>query len=245
MKAVILSGGKGTRLMPLTANTPKPMLTIGDKPHLEHIIRLLQKYEITDIIFSTGYLHESIEKYFGNGNNFGVNITYREDGDMPLGTAGAIKNCEDLLDDGKDFIVFNGDILTDINLADMIKTHQENACSQKSITIALASVEDPSNFGVAFRVKNKITDFYEKPTSLVYGTLINAGVYMMNKDVLEDIPKNEFCMIEKDIFPKYAQNLDLYCYLEDGMYWIDIGTHERYRQANEDYSRSKDLFFKK
>jgi NDP-sugar pyrophosphorylase family protein len=234
MKAIILSGGKGTRLRPLTDNTPKPMLPIGGVPHLEHIVDLLKECGFNEIIFSTGYLHSQIQEHFGDGSAYGVKMYYKEDGDTPLGTAGAIKNCEDLLDDNP-FVVFNGDILTNINLDWMYFIH----CIEDDInhiSIALTPVDNPSSFGVAVTKCDKITRFVEKPTTLDYGNLINAGIYIMNKEVLKDIPKDEYVMVETDVFPQYAEKGKLYAYPTD-CYWIDIGTHERYNQANEDIAK--------
>lgn len=233
MQAIILSGGKGTRLKPLTDNTPKPMLEIGGKPHLEHIISLLRKYGVADIIFSTGYLHEKISDYFGDGSKFGVKIQYREDGDIPLGTGGAIKNCEDLITSDS-FIVFNGDILTDIDLIRFMSSHLFNSASNNKITIALNPVDDPSSFGVAvLDYYNRILDFIEKPKDLSYGNLINSGVYMFDKCVLDVIPKNTYYMVETELFPIYAENKSMFGHVIDA-YWIDIGTHERFTKANKD-----------
>lgn len=239
MKAIILSGGKGTRLKPLTDHTPKPMLPIGGKPHLEHIVELLKECGVDHIIFSTGYLHEQIVEHFGDGSSYDIKIDYREDGNKALGTAGAIKNCEDLLDD-KAFIVFNGDILTNLNVDWMYFLH----CIESTInhlTIALTPVDNPSAFGVAVTECNKIVEFVEKPTTLDYGNLINSGIYIMSKEVLSDIPKDEFVMVETDVFPKYAEQGRLYAYRGDyidNYHWFDIGTHERYNEANE-YANKK------
>lgn len=240
MKAIILSGGKGTRLKPLTDNTPKPMLPIGGTPHLEHIVKLLKICGVDHIIFSTGYLHEQIVEHFGDGSAYDVRIDYKEDGDKPLGTAGAIKNCEDLLDD-LPFIVFNGDILTNLNVDWMYFLHCIES-STNHATVALTPVDNPSQFGVAVTEDNKIIKFVEKPTTLDYGNLINSGIYIMNKSVFADIPKDEYVMVETDIFPKYAEQGMLFAYIGDyidGYYWLDIGTHERYKQANEDFKKNK------
>lgn len=233
MKAIILSGGKGTRLMPLTKNIPKPMLPIDGVPHLLYTVNLLKHSGIVDIIFSTGYLHEEIVNYFGDGSRFGVSITYKEDGDKPLGTAGALKNCEDLLVDYENFIVINGDILTNIDIHEML-FHEFLLCKDNSIMIALAEVSNPEQFGVAITDGHKISGFVEKPKDSSLGNKINAGVYIMDKHVLESIPKDEFCMLETDVFPRYADSGDLYWFQDKSMYWIDIGTHERYNIANDD-----------
>jgi mannose-1-phosphate guanylyltransferase len=235
MKAIILSGGKGTRLKPLTDNIPKPMLPIGGKPHLEHIVELLKEHGVEHIIFSTGYLHEQIVEHFGDGSKYGIKIDYKVDGDKPLGTAGAIKNCEDFFEPLESFIVFNGDILTDIDLSMMVFQHLVNF---QPLTIALVPVEEPSQFGVAVTEGDMVTKFIEKPPTFDYGNLINAGVYIMDKEVLEHIPKNEYIMVETDVFPHYADEGRLLYYKQDGMYWIDIGTHDRYDQANKDFKKN-------
>lgn len=242
LHAVILSGGKGTRLGELTVPTPKPMLNIGGRPHLEHIIVLLKEFGVEHVIFSTGYLHESIENHFGDGSNFGIKFTYRVDGDKPLGTAGALKNCEDILlsSSEPDFLVFNGDILTDICYTNMVGEHRLSTEGKDGITIALTSVSNPSQFGIA-RIDNKkrIVEFIEKPNTMEHGNLANAGIYMMHKAVLNKIPKGEFCMLETDIFPQYSKELKLYGHHESDMYWVDIGTPERYDIANNDYAIGK------
>lgn len=241
MKAVILSGGKGTRLRPLTDVIPKPMLPIGGKPHLEHIVELLKDNGVDHIIFSTGYLHEQVVEHFGDGSKYGIKFDYKEDGDIPLGTAGAIKNCENLLDlePHESFIVFNGDILTDLDVFFMYFGHMIDSKPNR-ITIALTPVENPSQFGVAVLDGRNIIEFVEKPDNPDYGNLINSGVYILDKEVLDFIPKNKFCMIETEVFPFYAKYGNLYTYTEQ-MYWLDIGTHERYQQANEDIKKLKKI----
>lgn len=234
-QAIILSGGKGTRLRPLTDNTPKPMLEIGGKPHLEHIVTSLKNHGITDIIFSTGYLHKKIVEHFGDGSKFGVAIQYREDGEIPLGTGGAIRNCEDLIT-SYSFLVINGDILTDMDYIPMIKQHMLGPMSNDRITIALTPVEDPSSYGVAVveKAHGRISHFVEKPSTLEFGNLINTGIYVMDKSVLNVIPKEKFVMLEDDVFPLYANLGNLFGHTYNDIYWIDIGTHVRYNKANED-----------
>jgi mannose-1-phosphate guanylyltransferase/phosphomannomutase len=230
MQAIILSGGKGTRLYPLTKNCPKPMLRIGNKPHLQYQIELLKQHGITDIIFSTGYLHEQIEEYFESGLKFGVNIQYKEDGAKPLGTGGAIANCVDLIE-SENVLVLNGDILTNINLSNMIELHTRTLVP---MTMALTPVINPEQFGVAKVNRGKIIDFIEKPEDgRVCGNLINAGIYIINRDVIQYSIPNEFCMIEKDVFPKFANASLLNAYIAE-FYWIDIGTHDRFEKVQKD-----------
>jgi NDP-sugar pyrophosphorylase family protein len=208
------------------------MLPINGVPHLEYQIRLLREHGITDIIFSTGYLHKQIEDYFGDGSKFGVRIQYKEDGEVQLGTAGAIRNCADLIED-EDILVLNGDILTNINLTDMKQQFQSNL--QLPMMIALTPVEDPTQFGVAIvsaHKQRKVTKFVEKPVDNSYGNLINAGIYMMHTGIVNNFIEDGFSMIEQTLFPQFAKANMLGAYTSDFV-WIDIGTHERYAQAQE------------
>lgn len=234
MQAIILSGGKGTRLRPLTYHTPKPMLDVAGRPHLEHQVALLREHGITNIIFSTGYLHEEIVNHFGDGTKFGVKIQYRQDGNKELGTAGAIKNCEDLIESDT-LIILNGDILTNINLSQLIEEHQSRKMCP--ITIALTKVSDPSRYGVALIKNDLIERFIEKPDTFI-SNLINSGMYVINREVLNFIAKDEFCMLEKDVFPQYAKSKLIAPYVSD-YYWIDIGTVQTYLQVHEDIYRGK------
>jgi NDP-sugar pyrophosphorylase family protein len=231
MQAIILSGGLGTRLHPLTLNTPKPMLPINGVPHLEYQIRLLREHGITDIIFSTGYLHKQIEDYFGDGSKFGVRIQYKEDGEVQLGTAGAVKNCEDLIT-SESFIILNGDILTNISLESLMRVHTN---FKQPITLTMLQVIDATGFGLLDYDKRngRIKAFIEKPDKPCSGA-INAGIYMMNTDVLHSIPEG-FSMLENTVFPRFAQAnmLQGFMCVDDYAVWIDIGTHERYAQAQE------------
>lgn len=229
MQAIILSGGKGTRLHPLTLDTPKPMLPINDVPHLEYQIELLKKHGIVDIVFSTGYLHQCIEEYFGNGEDFGVNITYRVDGEIPLGTAGAIVNCLDVIYD--DFIVMNGDILTDINLSELIKFHQER---DRPISMAIIDSDEPESYGVVSYEGEVVNGFIEKSqVNISIDNRVNAGIYLFGKDLLSKMPKGKYMMLETDIFPEYATNglINAYICSKSKVNWLDIGTHVRYKAA--------------
>jgi mannose-1-phosphate guanylyltransferase/phosphomannomutase len=230
MIAVILSGGLGTRLHPLTLTTPKPMLPIDNIPHLEYQIRLLKQHGFSDIIFSTGYLHNDIVDYFGNGSRHGVIIRYKQDGVEPLGTAGALKNTLPLIDEDT-VLVLNGDILTNIDLTEMKKQFLKAPLSP--VMMALTPVDNPTQYGVAELNGNKITSFIEKPSDDSFGNLINAGIYMMYRPVIEHYIPDGFSMIEKTVFPEFAKSNMLGAFVDD-YYWLDIGTHERYAQAQED-----------
>ncbi|WP_336784037.1 nucleotidyltransferase family protein [Paenibacillus illinoisensis] len=234
MQAIILSGGKGTRLHPLTLDTPKPMLPINGVPHLEYQIRLLKKHGITDIIFSTGYLHEKIEEYFGNGENFGVRIQYKEDGVIPLGTAGALRNCLDI-SDSEELLVMNGDVLTDMDLSSLISTHMKY---KMPITMSLVEVDDPTGFGIVqySATSGRVTGFIEKPSDdSSYGNTINAGIYCINRNLLYSIEDKTYIMLEHDIFPRYAQAGMIHAHIcsHSRTNWLDIGTHVRFMQAQK------------
>lgn len=161
---------------------------------------------------------------------FGVKLQYQQDGDEPLGTGGAIKNCEKLIL-SDDVLVFNGDILTNIDITAMMEEHNR---SLNPATIALVPVEDPSQFGVAVMTgNNKIVRFIEKPKDFEGDAWINAGIYIFKKEVITDLMASGFSMVEKDLFPMLASARLLGGYKTDN-YWLDIGTHERYEQAQED-----------
>ncbi|MNS70281.1 D-glycero-alpha-D-manno-heptose 1-phosphate guanylyltransferase [compost metagenome] len=243
MQAIILCGGIGSRLDPLTQFIPKPMVPLNQKPHLEYQISLLKENGITNIILSTGYLHKEIEEYFGDGSRFGVQISYCEDGEVLLGTAGALKNCEPFVNT-ESIVVINGDILTDICIKNIMGTHTN---SNQPITMTLIDVENAMDFGqVDFDIQERAIKFKEKGEDLEKNTLkhfINAGIYVINKEVLETIEKGKFSMLEKDVFPLFVDSRKVQCHLcySKENYWLDIGTWERYLKAKED--TEKQTFF--
>jgi mannose-1-phosphate guanylyltransferase len=227
-KALILAGGMGERLKPITNEIPKPMLPLHDKPILEHGLDLFKKYGIKDIILCVGYKADKIKEYFGNGKKFGVNITYVEE-EKPLGTAGPIKLAREQINGT--FITCNADELKNIDLMDMYLFHKEN---KAVVTIALTTVEDPSAYGVAKLQGNKILEFIEKPKKEeAPSNLINAGLYIMEPEVINYIPDGK-SMSEKDIFPKLAKEGKLYGYIFSGQ-WYDTGTLERYEKAQKEW----------
>lgn len=216
-KAVILAGGKGTRMLPLTKRKPKPLFEIQGKSFLEYNLNLLERFGIRDVIISVGYLKEQIKERFGNGEEYGVKITYvEENSENPLGTAGPLKKAREHLRDGS-FLVLNADELKDINLELFFKEHVKN---QALATIALTTVKNPSLFGVAMLDGSRIVRFIEKPAP---GTepsrLINAGVYLFEPQVLEMIPDG-FAMLETDLFPKLARSGQLYGYPFAGQWFV-------------------------
>lgn len=230
-KAVILAGGLGTRLRPITNEIPKQLMPIHGKTIMEHVLDLFKKYGIKDIIMCIGYKGEKIKEYFGDGKKFNVNITYVEE-KTPMGTAGPIRLAKDLLKDT--FIVCNADELKDIDLFDMYLNHKESGAVA---TIALTTVEDPSAYGVARLQGNKILEFVEKPKKEnAPSNLINSGLYIFEPEVIDYIPKGR-SMSEKDVFPNLAKDGKLYGFPFSGQ-WFDTGTMKRYERAMKEW---KDL----
>ncbi len=223
-KAVLLVGGRGTRLRPLTDKIPKALLEVQGKVITAHIFDLLKKYGIRDVVLCVGYLKDKIKDYFGDGSKFGMNITYVEENE-PLGTAGPLKLAKKYLRES--FIVSNGDELKDINIPRMFRLHKrKNALA----TIALTTVDDPSHYGVARLDGSRIIEFVEKPINPP-SNLINAGFYIMEPEIIDMIP-NGFAMLEKDVFPKLAKLGRLRGFPFAGQ-WFDIGNIERYKIAEK------------
>jgi mannose-1-phosphate guanylyltransferase len=236
MKAIILVGGQGTRLRPLTTNTPKAMVPIANKPFMEHVFRHLKQYGIKDIVLAIGHLAQPIKDYFGDGSTFGINLSYSLE-DTPLNTAGAVKNAQKYLDN-ESFMVLNGDIFTDLDLTDMIKHHRRN---KATITIALTPVADPCSYGlVETGDKGEITRFLEKPSpDQITTNLINAGTYVLEAEVLEHIPADTNFSFEYQVFPPLLEKgASLYAYPSES-YWIDIGKPHSYRNLNFDLLEGK------
>lgn len=231
MKAVIMSGGKGTRLYPLTKDMPKPMVRIIDKPVLEHIILLLKKHNINEIAVTLGYMAESIIAYFGDGSNLGVKITYYVE-DSPLGTAGSVKRTLNFVDD--DFVVISGDSYCDIDITRAIRFHK----AKKSLfTLIAQPKENPVGLGVLdIDENNLVTAFIEKPDS-AKTSLINTGIYIINKYVLSLIPEG-FYDFGKQLIPRLLG--EVYAYVDYG-YWSDIGTLQSYYATNLRVARELEL----
>lgn len=231
-KAIILAGGKGTRMKPMTNFLPKPMLRIHDKPILEHNIELLKRHGIKDIIISIGHKGDKIKEYLGDGTQLEVNITYVEES-APMGTGGPLNLLKGKINNT--FVLLNGDELKDIDIEDMFMFHRKN----KGIaTIALTTVEDPSKYGVAVMNGNKIMTFIEKPSKRqIPSKLINAGLYILEPEVLKIVPEG-FSMIENDVFPKLASNEQLLGYVFSGQ-WFDTGTPDRFSEAEREWQGLK------
>jgi len=237
VKAVILVGGEGTRLRPLTYTTAKAMVPVLNKPFIEYVIRYLSNHSIKEIILALGYKPDCITDYFGDGSQLGTKLVYSIETE-PLGTAGAIKNAEQYIDDT--FFIMNGDIFTDLNLTDMLKFHKDKGAK---VTIALTPVDDPTRFGVVETDSNqRVTRFVEKPKrEQVTSNMINAGIYIVESQVLKRIPKDKRFMFERDVFPALlAEGEPVFSYATDA-YWIDAGTPEQYLQLNGDLMCGKSV----
>jgi NDP-sugar pyrophosphorylase family protein len=231
MKAVILAGGFGTRIRPLTCLNPKPMLPLINKPFMHNFISWIKSYEIKDIILSIGYLPKVFEEYFKNGEDLGVNISYITE-EEPLGTCGAVKNLEGLLENDS-FMVFNGDVLSAINLTDMIKFHKDK---KSDITIALTPVEDPTSYGlVPIDEDGRVEKFLEKPSwDEITTNLINAGTYIIERNLLELVPPNDNYSFERGLFPNALEiGYKIFGFVSNA-YWLDLGTPSKYLQAHHD-----------
>jgi len=230
MKVVILVGGEGTRLRPLTCNIPKAMVPILNRPFLEHVIRYLREHGIGETILAMGYLPAPIQSYFGDGSQLGVRMTYLVE-ESPLGTAGAVKNAEAFLDEP--FFVFNGDILTEVDLTAMMRRHQE---IRPKVSIALTPVDNPTIYGVVETdAEGKVKRFIEKPSrDEVTSNLINAGIYILEPEVLEHIPVSTRFMFEHHLFPRLLEMGEVILSYSSDAYWTDIGTPEKYLKAHHD-----------
>jgi mannose-1-phosphate guanylyltransferase len=232
-KAVILVGGEATRLRPLTCNTAKMMVPVLNRPFFEHLAGYLKKHNVIDIILAVGKSSEQIHDYFGDGSKLGVRLMYSME-DLPLGTAGAVKNAERLLDDS--FVVLNGDIFTDIDLGRMMRLHRKN----KAIaSLALTPVEDPTIYGVVETdSEGRVRRFVEKPPpDKVTTNMINAGIYILEPDILSCIPSNTFSMFERDVFPPLLEKGQVIYGYSFQDYWIDIGTPDKYLKLHHDLLR--------
>ncbi|MFU8795762.1 MAG: sugar phosphate nucleotidyltransferase [Dehalococcoidia bacterium] len=230
MKAIILAGGEATRLRPLTCNTPKVMVPILNRPYLEHLADYLKRHGILEMILAVGKLPDRVQRHFGDGDRFGVTITYSTE-DFPLGTAGAVKNADRFIDDS--FLVFNGDILTDIDLSDMIQAHRRN---RAMATLALTPVDNPTIYGVVETdTAGRVRHFTEKPSwNMVTTNMINAGIYVLERDILSHIVPETFSMFERDVFPPLLEGgHPIYGYPSHD-YWIDIGTPDKYLRLHHD-----------
>ncbi|NTV62952.1 MAG: NTP transferase domain-containing protein [Oscillochloris sp.] len=235
MKAVVMAGGEGTRLRPLTINRPKPMVSLVDRPVIQHIIELLKIHGITDIIVTVQYLANAIQDYYGDGSAHGVNITYSLE-EVPMGTAGSVKNAEHLLTEP--FLVISGDALTDFNLSQIIEQH---VATQSMATLTLARVESPLDYGVVITDEvGNVRQFLEKPSwGEVFSDTVNTGIYVLNPEVLTYIERGRNTDWSKDVFPRMLNRGDRLHGVVTSGYWTDVGTIEEYMRACGDYLTGK------
>jgi len=232
MKGVIMAGGFGTRLKPLTINRPKPMVPVANRPIMEHIVELLKKHGITDLISILYFQPEQITSYFGDGSAFGVRMQYVT-ADADYGTAGAVRNAESLI--GREpIIIISGDVLTDFDLGAAIAQHKARGAEA---TIALTSVENPLAYGIVIADPHsgRIERFLEKPTwGEVFSDTVNTGIYILEPEALMRVPVRTNYDFSKDLFPKMLkEGAKLFGHIAHG-YWRDIGNLDEYRRAHED-----------
>ena len=239
MQAVIMAGGFGTRLKPLTNNAPKPMIHVANKPMMEHVVNLLRIHGIVDLIVLLYVQPEVIKNYFKDGAGFGVNIEYVL-AEADYGTAGSVKNVEKIIKDGKDddFLVISADIITDVNLKKPIDFH---IGKKSDATIVLTRVENPLPYGIVLTdSEGRVTKFLEKPTwSEVFSDTVNTGIYILRKNVLKLIPEKSEFDFSKDLFPLLLkENKSLFGHISS-CYWKDVGTLSEYRQSHLDIIAGK------
>ncbi|WP_375472608.1 sugar phosphate nucleotidyltransferase [uncultured Nostoc sp.] len=231
MRAVLMAGGSGTRLRPLTCDLPKPMVPILNRPIAEHIINLLKRHQITEVIATLHYLPDVLRDYFQDGNDFGVQMTYAVEEDQPLGTAGCVKNIAELLDET--FLVISGDSITDFDLTAAIAFHKQK---KSKATLILTRVPNPIEFGVVITdEETRIRRFLEKPSSSeIFSDTVNTGTYILEPEVLEYLPANVESDFSKDLFPLLlTKDEPMYGYIAQG-YWCDVGHLDAYREAQYD-----------
>ena len=229
MQALILVGGEGTRLRPLTSRMPKPVVPLVDRPFITFMLEWLRGHGVDDVILSCGFMADGMRQVLGDGSELGLRVRYLEE-PKPLGTGGALKFAEELL--AERFFMLNGDVLTDIDLTAQLEHHERVGARA---TLALIPVEDPSAYGLVRRNDDtSVREFVEKPgPDQIDTNLVNAGAYILDRDVLDEMaPAGTNISIEREVFPKLV-NRGL-CGYEASGYWLDIGTPDRYLQATYD-----------
>jgi mannose-1-phosphate guanylyltransferase / phosphomannomutase len=235
MKAIIMAGGQGTRLRPLTSNQPKPMIRIVNLPCMEHIVNLLARHNVTDIAVTLQFMPEEIQDYFGDGSDWGVNMRYSIE-DAPAGTAGSVKMAEKQLGlEGEPLLIISGDALTDADLSELVSFHVKK---DAEVTMVLKSVESPLDFGIVITEEDgRISRFLEKPAwGQVFSDTVNTGIYLLEPSIMGEIPNPEEGEYDfsKELFPKLLeQERRLFGFVTDA-YWEDIGTLEQYASAQRD-----------
>ena len=229
MQAVILVGGEGTRLRPLTSTVPKPVVPLVDRPFIAFMLDWLVTHGIDDVIMSCGFLATSVRNVLGDGSAYGVRLRFVEEPD-PRGTAGALKYASSMLDER--FLMLNGDVLTDIDLSAQIAQHERTGAKG---TLALVPVADPSAYGlVHLNEDHSVREFLEKPSAdaVIETNLISAGAYVLEREILDLVPPDRNVSIEREVWPQLVGD-GLYGFPSES-YWLDIGTPERYLQGTFD-----------
>jgi len=231
VRAVVMAGGEGSRLRPMTANLPKPLLPVANRPIMEHVLRLLRRHGYDETVVTVQFLASLIRNYFGDGDELDMALRYATE-ELPLGTAGSVKNAEDALR-GEPFLVISGDALTDIDLTEMVRLHRERGAL---VTVALKSVPNPLEFGIVITdADGRIERFLEKPTwGQVFSDTVNTGIYVMEPEILDHVADGVPVDWSADVFPALLKaGAPIYGYVADG-YWEDVGTHESYLKAHAD-----------
>jgi len=230
MQAVILVGGEGTRLRPLTSTEPKPIVPLVDRPMMVYMLEWLRGHGIDDVIMSCGFKATKVREVLGDGSQLGIRLRFVEEPD-PRGTAGALKFAEEHLDER--FLMLNGDVLTDLDLTVQIAQHIEG---EATATLALVPVPDPTSYGlVSLDADGAVKEFLEKPSAdqALDTNLISAGAYVLERSVLDLIPADQKVSIEREVWPALVGQ-GLYGFVDERAYWLDVGTPERYLQATFD-----------
>ena len=236
MKAVVMAGGEGTRLRPMTASMPKPLLPVANRPIMEHVLRLLKRHGLTETVVTVQFLASLVKNYFGDGDELGMDLTYAHE-EKPLGTAGSVKNAEEALKNDS-FLVISGDALTDFDLTDLIRFHRERGAL---VTVCLTRVPNPLEFGITIvDEEGRVERFLEKPTwGQVFSDTVNTGIYVMEPEVFDYVEPDVPVDWSGDVFPRLMkEGKPIYGYVAEG-YWEDVGTHESYVKAQADVLEGK------
>ena len=236
MKAVVMAGGEGTRLRPMTASMPKPLLPVVNRPIMEHVLRLLKRHGLTDTVVTVQFLASLVRNYFGDGEELGMKLTYANE-EKPLGTAGSVKNAEDALKDDS-FLVISGDALTDFDLTELMEFHRAKGAM---VTVCLTRVPNPLEFGITILdEEGRVERFLEKPTwGQVFSDTVNTGIYVMEPEVFDYVAADTSVDWSGDVFPQLLkEGKPIYGFVAEG-YWEDVGTHESYVKAQADVLEGK------
>jgi len=238
---ILLVGGFGTRLRPLTNKTPKPMLPIANLPVTEHQLLAAKAAGITKVVLATAYLAETFTPYFGDGSKWGIELKYALETE-PLGTGGAIRNAAELIlteiSEDESIVVFNGDVLSRHDLAAQIKLHQSTSAA---VTLHLVNVEDARPYGcVPFDENGRVTDFLEKMENPIT-TTINAGCYVFSPQVIKEIELGKVVSVEREVFPALLKSGKVVQAFVDNSYWLDMGTPKALLKGSQDYVGSHDF----